>query len=37
MDQACFPGFAKTDANRPIEVDLSHHCAERLLLADVPK
>jgi hypothetical protein len=37
MDQACFPGFAKTDAYRPIEVDLSHHCAERLSLADVPK
>jgi hypothetical protein len=37
MDQACFPGFAEADAHRPIEGDLSHHCAERPSLTGVPK
>jgi hypothetical protein len=37
MDQASFPGFAEADAHRPIEVDLSHHCAERPSLTGVPK
>jgi hypothetical protein len=37
MDQARFPGFAKTDANRPIEVDLFHRSAERRSGMDVPK
>jgi len=36
VDQTSFPGFAETDTNRPIEVDLFHHSLERLSHTGVP-
>jgi hypothetical protein len=36
VDQASFAGFVEGDANRPIEVDMFHHCAEHLPRIEVP-